>query len=141
MLEVWLPLLLCIAIGWAWYHALRLRELAIAHARKLCEHHGLQLLDDSVALYRLRARWRRGSLHVTRVYRFDTSRGGDHRQAATMTMRAGHIMGSSLPSVEPAAPGVAVATSPFMPASLPTLGATPSGNVVPFERPARRTLH
>lgn len=140
MLEVWLPLLLCIAAAWTWHHVLRLRERATRHARDLCESHGLQLLDDTVALHRLHLRWQRGGLHVTREYRFDTSRGGDHRQGATLTVHRGHIVSSSLPSIEPAAAAVPVATTPFMPASLPR-AETPSGNVVPFERRERKTLH
>ncbi|HKU79416.1 MAG TPA: DUF3301 domain-containing protein, partial [Rhodanobacteraceae bacterium] len=72
MLEVWLPLLAVAAIAAWWYHVLRLRERATAHARRLCERHGVQLLDDSVALHRLRMNWRRGTLHVTREYRFET---------------------------------------------------------------------
>ncbi|HET7931057.1 MAG TPA: DUF3301 domain-containing protein [Rhodanobacteraceae bacterium] len=135
-----MPLLFCVATAWTWHHVLRLRERAIRHARELCERHGLQLLDDTVALHRLHARWQRGKLRITREYRFDTSRGGDHRQGATLTAHGGHVVASSLPSLEPAAVAVPVATSPFMPASLPG-GDAPSGTVVPFTRRARRTLH
>ncbi|HET7560967.1 MAG TPA: DUF3301 domain-containing protein [Rhodanobacteraceae bacterium] len=140
MLEVWLPLFLCVVAAWAWHHVLRLRERATRHARELCERHGLQLLDDTVALHRLHARWQGGGLRVTREYRFDTSRGGDHRQSATLTVHGGRVVASSLPSIEPAAADVPVATTPFIPASLPR-GEAPSGNVVPFTRRERRTLH
>jgi hypothetical protein len=66
VLEVWLPLLAFMALIGSWYHVLRLRERATAHARRLCEQHGVQLLDDSVALHPLRLNWRRGALHVMR---------------------------------------------------------------------------
>ncbi len=66
MLEVWLPLLGCVAIGLAWHHVMRLREYAVAQARALCAKHELQLLDDSVALHRLHITWRRGTLRVLR---------------------------------------------------------------------------
>ncbi len=140
MLEAWLTLLLCLAAAWAWQHVLRLRERATRHARELCERHGLQLLDDTVALHRLHARWQRGSVHVTREYRFYTSRGGDHRESAALTVRGGRVVASSLPSIEAAASAVPVASSPFMPASLPRAD-TSTGNVVPFVRRERRTLH
>lgn len=142
VLEVWLPLLLCIALAGAWYHAMRLREHATLHARALCERHGLQLLDDTVALHRLHARWSRRRLQLTREYRFDTSRGGDHRQTATMTLRGEHVVRSSLPAVEPPGNVVPVATAPFLRASLapPLDPPTQGGNVIPLER-ARRTLH
>ena len=66
MLEVWLPLLALMVLIGSWHHVLRLRERATVHARRLCERHGVQLLDDSVALHRLRADWRRGTLQVMR---------------------------------------------------------------------------
>lgn len=139
MLEVWLPLLCCIVLGWTWFHVLRLRERAVAHARRLCEDHKLQLLDDSVSLHRLYPRWRRGSLEVLREYRFYTSRGGNDREAASITLLRGHIVRTSMPSREPF-PG-----SQPVPPIRATLPSEPrndgqSGNVVPIGR-ARRTMH
>ncbi len=137
MLEVWLPLLSIAAMAVWWYHALRLRERAIAHARHLCERHGLQLLDDSVALHRLRMNWRHGRLHVTREYRFDTSLGGNDRRAASITLLGDHIVSASMPEREaPAAPAVRVVHDvPPAPA-----GADAGHNIVPITR-ARRTVH
>lgn len=139
MLEVWLPLLGLMALGAAWYHVLRLRERAILHARQLCDRHGLQLLDDSVGLYRLHARWRHGALQVTREYRFDTSLGGDDRRTASITLLGDRIVATRLPSQQPPAGAAAVATSPFVPATLARSGELPD-NVVPLDR-RRRTLH
>lgn len=138
VLEVWLPLLGLMALGAAWYHVLRLRERATLHARQLCERHGLQLLDDSVGLHRLHARWRNGTLQVTREYRFDTSLGGDDRRTASITLLGERIVATRLPSQEPS-PGAPVATSPFVPATLARSGEFPD-NVVPLNR-RRRTLH
>lgn len=140
MLEVWLPLLSIAVIAVWWYHALRLRERAIAHARQLCERHGLQLLDDSVALHRLRVGWRHGGLRATREYRFDTSLGGNDRRAASITLLDDRIVSASLPERE----------APFhepVPAVHVVHEATPTqtdagtgNNIVPITR-ARRTLH
>lgn len=139
MLEVWLPLLSITAIAMWWYHALRLREHAIAHARHLCERHGLQLLDDSVALHRLRMNWRHGNLHVTREYRFDTSLGGNDRRAASITLLGDRIVSASVPEREtPAAPAP---VSPYGALPPRTAPETHTGdNIVPITR-ARRTLH
>ena len=139
MQEVWLPLLCCIAIGWTWFHVLRLRERAVTHARRLCKEHGLQLLDDSVSLHRLYPRWRRGTLEVLREYRFDTSRGGNDREAASLTLLRGHIVRTSLPPEQHFTGPQPV--SPIR-ASLPgeTSNDGQSGNVVPIGR-TRRTLH
>ena len=140
MLEVWLPLSSIAAIAVWWYHALRLREHAIAHARHLCERHGLQLLDDSVALHRLRMSWRHGSLRVTREYRFDTSLGGNDRRAASITLLGDRIVGASVPGREaPAAPLAPVSPYGALPPRTPS-ETRPGDNIVPITR-ARRTLH
>lgn len=136
VLEVWLPLLLLAAIGGTWYHVLRLRERAVAHARRLCEQHGLQFLDDSVALHRLRPQWRDGALRVLREYRFDTSLGDNDRHTASITLLRDRIVATSLPALPQANPPAA--STPYMPPSLPPQ-ASESGSVVPFRR--RRTLH
>lgn len=139
VLEIWLPLLAFMALIGTWYHVLRLRERATAHARRLCEQHGVQLLDDSVALHRLRANWRRGALHVMREYGFDTSRGGDDRRPATITLLGDRIVGESMPARDDRD---AVVPTVRMLHDVPPMQAAPDadGKVVPITR-ARRTLH
>lgn len=141
MLEIWLPLLGFTLIGWAWYHVLRLREHATSQARLLCERHGLQLLDDSVALHRLRVDRRRSGWRVAREYRFETSRGGNDRQAASFTVLRGRVVGARMPAAErveqPAAMHV-IRMPPHV--STPTAAVDAGTNVIPIER-ARRTLH
>lgn len=138
MLETWLPLLAIAALGAWWYHALRARERATAIARELCANHGLQLLDDSVALHRLRVNLR-GGLAVTREYRFEVSLGANDRRTASVTLRDARVIASSVPSSDPpahAGPGLE-APRWNAPGTPP---APPGDNVVPIER-ARRTLH
>lgn len=138
MLEVWLPRLAFMVLIGSWYHVLRLRERATAHARRLCERHGVQLLDDSVALHRLRMNWRRGALHVMREYRFETSRGGDDRQPASIRLLSGRIVGESMPAAHrPDAAAHAFRDVPGVPARHAPDG---DANIVPITR-ARRTLH
>lgn len=132
MLQLWLPLLLCFAVAIAWYEALRVREAAVAHARQLCAQHGLQFLDDSVALHRLRPRWQGGGLRWLREYRFDTSLGGNDRATASMTLLGQRVVRVTLPARQP----LVVAPDPAQPSD----PAIRSGNVVPFDR-SRRTLH
>ena len=140
MLEVWLPLLSIAVIAAWWYHALKSRERAIAHARELCERHGLQLLDDSVALHRLRVSWRHGGLRVTREYRFDTSLGGNDRRAASVTLFGDHIVSASVPERE-ASFHEPVPTINIVHDVTPIQqSAGTSNNIVPITR-ARRTLH
>lgn len=141
MLEVWLPLLLCMAIAGTWYHVLRLRERAVLHARRVCEQHGLQLLDDSVALHRVRASWRHRALQVTREYRFDTSLGGHDRQTASITLLGDRVMGASLPQRDGFDYNGSMSSGRVLhdiPPARADIGA--GNNVVPLTR-ARRTLH
>jgi hypothetical protein len=140
VLEVWLPLLGSMVLIGSWYHVLRLRERATAHARRLCELHGVQLLDDSVALHRLRVGWRRGALHVMREYRFETSRGGDDRQSASVRLLGDRIVGERMPAH--AGPETAAVPVPVAHDAPPPAQAAPdAGNkIVPITR-ARRTLH
>lgn len=135
MLEVWLPLLLCMVLGGAWFHVLRLRERAILHARRLCEQHGLQLLDDSVALHRLHARWHGGGLQLAREYRFETSLGGDDRQAASITVLGGRVVAESLPQRSLDMPATAIRVVYGALPDRPDPGA--DDNVVPIGRPRR----
>ena len=139
MLEVWLPLLALMVLIGSWHHVLRLRERATVHARRLCERHGVQLLDDSVALHRLRADWRRGTLHVMREYRFETSRGGDDRQPASIRLLGDRIVGESMPS--PHHPDTGAHAFRDVPDVAAAWRAPDGdGNIVPITR-ARRTLH
>ena len=139
MLEVWLPLLAFMVLIGSWYHVLRLRERATSHARRLCERHGVQLLDDSVALHRLRVDWRRGTLHVLREYRFETSRGGDDRQPASIRLLGDRIVGESMPAPHhPDAGAHAFRDVSGVPAAWRAPDG--DGNIVPITR-ARRTLH
>lgn len=63
-----------------WYFHLRARERAILAARAYCTQHGLQLLDESVALVRLRPSFD-GPLRARRWYRFKVGDGDDVREA------------------------------------------------------------
>ncbi|MGH8234725.1 MAG: DUF3301 domain-containing protein [Rhodanobacteraceae bacterium] len=139
VLEAWLPLLGFAVIGWSWYHVLRLRERAVSHARQLCERHGLQLLDDSVSLHRLRANWRNGSLQVLREYRFDTSLDGHDRQGACITMRGDRVVSANMPEREPFS-GIAPSPAPHCSPVPGPQGSGTAENVVSIRR-ARRTLH
>lgn len=140
MLEVWLPLLsIAVIVAW-WYHALRLRERAVAHARELCERHGLQLLDDSVALHRLRMNWLHGGLRVMREYRFDTSLGGNDRRAAGVTLLGDRIVSASMPERDVSALEPAHAVRIVHDPPPAGAGVDADNNVVPITR-ARRTLH
>ena len=75
------------AIAWYWYAGMQVREQAIAAGHLACREAGLQFLDDSVALSRIRfARNSSGQLQFQRDYRFEFSDTGDNRRPGVVRM-------------------------------------------------------
>lgn len=73
--------------GWYWYAGMQVREQAIAVGRRACSDAGLQFLDESVALSRIRlARNSSGQLQFQRDYRFEFSDTGDNRRPGVVRM-------------------------------------------------------
>jgi hypothetical protein len=70
-----------------WADSLRARERALRAGRAACERHGLQLLDDTVAIARLRlARDDDGRLRIVRTYTFEFSDTGNNRRDGAIVM-------------------------------------------------------
>jgi hypothetical protein len=73
--------------AWYWYAGMQAREQAVAVSRRACTDAGLQLLDDSVALRRLRlARNDNGQIQFQRDFRFEFSDTGDNRRPGVVRM-------------------------------------------------------
>ncbi len=65
---------------WFWYDNLAARERATRSAKEICHLQGLQLLDASVALQRVRLqRSEQGRLAVQRTFQFAYSKDGYER--------------------------------------------------------------
>lgn len=78
--EIW-GLALLAGLAGFWWDGLKKREIAVLAARRACERAGVQLLDATVALARLRLR--RDADQRARFYRefaFEFSDTGDDRQ-------------------------------------------------------------
>ncbi len=72
---------------WFWLDSMRAREIATAACARTCQHLGVQFLDDTVALYRLRLRRNAlGRMQIYRVYRFEFTESGDSRHSGTASM-------------------------------------------------------
>ncbi|MGA9421780.1 MAG: DUF3301 domain-containing protein [Rhodanobacteraceae bacterium] len=80
-----------------WMAALRARELAVHFGHVLCRRAGVQLLDQSVSLQRLRLRLIDGRLHCCRRYSFELSINGDDRHRGYLDLRGEHLETWSLP--------------------------------------------
>lgn len=88
-----LGLLLLAGTGWLWYDSLTAREAAVAAARAACRSEDLLLLDDTVAIARLRlARDGDGVLHIQRMYGFEYSDTGNDRHSGNVVMLGSRVL-------------------------------------------------
>ena len=75
------------AAGWYWYAGMQAREQAIVVGRRACQDSGLQFLDESVALRKLRlARNGDGQMQFQRDFHFEFSDTGDNRRPGVIRM-------------------------------------------------------
>jgi len=93
MIESLLPLLLILAGFYVWQGALRARELARTLSRELCAEAQVQLLDQTVALNKLRLVREPGrGLLVRRDYGFEFSIDGKDRQRGSLSILDGSLL-------------------------------------------------
>ena len=79
--SAFLGVLALVGTGWAWYASLAARELANRVATDTCAQAGVQLLDGTVAVFRVTlARDDDGRLALRRTYVFDYSEDGYSRR-------------------------------------------------------------
>ena len=79
MMDLLIVLLLLAVLGF-WWDSLGARQAAREAGRRVCSQKGLQFLDDTVAISRLRVqRDQGGRLVFYREYRFEYSLSGEER--------------------------------------------------------------
>lgn len=118
-----LTLLALTAMTGLWLKLSAAREAAIREARRQCEQHGLQLLDETVGLRALRLCRVNGLRHIERCYGFEVSIDGRDRQSCRMWMLGNVLRSLSLPTID---------SLPHEEARQRPALASPSGNVLPF---------
>ncbi|MEJ2344449.1 MAG: DUF3301 domain-containing protein [Gammaproteobacteria bacterium] len=85
-------LVLGLLAGWLWYSGLKARELGTRVAAETCRRQGLQLLDGTVALRRLRpARSPGGWLTLQRTYQFEYSEDHNNRLRGFIIITAARV--------------------------------------------------
>jgi hypothetical protein len=92
-----LLLILLAALAWFWWDSLQKREIALTTARLACERAGVQFLDGSVALRKLKLR--RDEMQRARFYRefvFEYSTQGDDRQAGWVWLLGARVVDVTL---------------------------------------------
>ena len=73
--------------GWYWWVSIRVREVAVAEARRATRHADVQLLDQTVAQDRVSmSRDAEGRWRIWRQYRFEYSRDGVNRETGHVIM-------------------------------------------------------
>jgi hypothetical protein len=83
-----------------WLKLSTARERAVREARAQCLQHGLQLLDETVGLRRIRLRRVNGQRRVERCYDFEVSIDGHDRQPGRLWMIGSALSSLSLPVIE-----------------------------------------
>ena len=96
-------LLLLLALGaivGLWLKLSVAREHAICEARRLCQQHDLQLLDETVGLRGIRLRRVNGLRMIERCYGFEVSLEGHDREPGRLWMIGNELTSLSLPTIE-----------------------------------------
>jgi hypothetical protein len=75
-------------VAWFWFDTIQCQEIAKNICKHTCRQLQLQLLDDTIALKRVRLkRNQNGRLALQRTYQFEFSDGGNNRQQGMVIMR------------------------------------------------------
>ena len=86
-------ILLLAALAWLWLDSLKAREVAVRAAREVCMAEGLQLLDWTVAIAKLKlARDDSGRLKIQRAYDFEYSDTGNNRIRGGLVLLGHRVM-------------------------------------------------
>jgi hypothetical protein len=93
-------LLFFLAAGWFWLDSLRARDFALDGARRACEAEGVQLLDWTVAMKRIRlGRDDEGRRGFQRTYEFEFSDTGNNRIGGSITVLGRQLLTLNLPVI------------------------------------------
>jgi hypothetical protein len=93
----WLLLAFVALLAWSTWDNLQKREIALRAARAVCQRAGVQFLDDSVALSKIKLR--RDSNQRAQLYRefsFEYSSVGDDRQAGRVYLLGEKLLSADL---------------------------------------------
>ncbi|MDP1734844.1 MAG: DUF3301 domain-containing protein [Sulfuritalea sp.] len=88
-----LGLLLLAATAWLWLDSLKARETAVSATKAACNGEHLLLLDDTVAIQRIRlGRDDDGVLRIRRIYGFEYSDTGNDRRTGSIVMLGSRVL-------------------------------------------------
>jgi len=88
-----LVVIVLLALLGFWWDSLGARQAARLAGRRVCEREGVQFLDDTVAISRLRLqRDSRGRMAFYREYRFEYSLSGEDRQRGSVNLLGKQVL-------------------------------------------------
>lgn len=88
----WGILAIVLVLAWFWFDSMKCNDIAITAARRAAHLSGVQLLDDTVALDKIRViRGRNGWVSLRRIYRFEFSDTGDNRRGGVVVLRNAQV--------------------------------------------------
>lgn len=91
-------LVAALVAAWIWLDGIKAREIAIAAGQEAAERSGLQFLDETVAMTRLRAgRNNRGHMQLKRTYGFEVSDTGADRLSCSVTLLGKRVESVDIP--------------------------------------------
>ncbi len=79
-------------LGYLWWDANAVRELALSHVKAYCKKYDVQLLDQSVALNKWRIVWSQGQFKLRRQYQFEFTSTGEARYNGSATLEGSNII-------------------------------------------------
>ena len=92
MTDILVVLVLLSLLGF-WWDSLGARQAAREAGRRICAHQGVQFLDDTVAITRLRLqRNNRGRLAFYREYRFEYTLSGEERLRGSIDLLGRQVL-------------------------------------------------
>lgn len=93
--------------GWFWVDSMRAREVALEAGRRACAAEGVQFLDWTVAVLKIRiARSGDGRLRLRRIYEFEFSDTGNNRLRGSVTLLGTQLIALYLAPREGVVPNV-----------------------------------
>ena len=85
-----------------WYTSLQCKTFAVAHARRECEKHGVQLLDQTVQQVRVSmSRDQNNQWRFWREYHFEYSHDGQERYSGSLTLLGQRVVRVALETFDP----------------------------------------
>ena len=91
-------LLIFLVAGWFWLDSLHSRDVALDGARRACDAEGVQLLDWTVAMKKIRlGRDDEGRRSLQRTYEFEFSDTGNNRIGGSITVIGRQMLALKLP--------------------------------------------